>query len=140
MKKRILALTAALCLLFALVLTGCGGKQSLEDYFNSDAMQKLVSATAEQYEAQGIGVEVYASGDELHYDFTVNGLETTEEDRATYAETLQPVLDESASSFVDTASQIKNAVTNDEVVVVVTYLDGSGNELISQSYSSNDAA
>jgi hypothetical protein len=139
MKKRILTLTAAVCLLLTLVLSACGGKPTLEEYFNSDAMQTIVSATAEQYEAQGIGVEMYASGDELHYDFTINGLETTEADRETYAQALQETLDASGDSFVDTAAQIKDAVTNEAVTVVVTYLDGAGNELVSQSYSSADA-
>ena len=33
MKKRIVSLMAAVCLLFTVVLSGCGGKPTLEDYF-----------------------------------------------------------------------------------------------------------
>lgn len=115
------------------------GLASLEDYFNSDDMQSVIASTVEQYEAQGMGVKMYAQGDELRYEFTINDLETTEDDRAVYAETLQAGLEATADTFRSMAAQMKDAVSNNEVIVVVTYLDGAGNELFSQSYSSNDA-
>ena len=128
MKKRILSLAAASCLL--LILAACGGGDApqeespsgapaseapvqesapaqdssglptLEDYFNSDAMQELVDATAAQYGEEGTSAAMYAES---------------------------------------TAAELKSMVSNEEVVVVVTFMDGAGNVLYSQSFSSNDA-
>ena len=82
---------------------------------------------------------MYAEGDELRYVFTMTDVETTEDERAVLAEALKASTEASADSFIDTAKQAKEVVTNDEVIVVVTYMDGAGNELYSQSFSSADA-
>ncbi len=112
---------------------------TLEDYFNSDVMQAMVNAAKEQYSEDGIEAEMYAEGDELRYVFTMTDVETTEDERAVLAEALKASTEASAESFIDTAVQAKEVVTNDEVIVVVTYMDGAGNELYSQSFSSADA-
>ena len=167
MKKRILSLAAASCLL--LILAACGGGDApqeespsgapaseapvqesapaqdssglptLEDYFNSDAMQELVDATAAQYGEEGTSAAMYAEGNELRYDFTIDSLETSEEERAVYAEALQSSTEAGADAYRSTAAELKSMVSNEEVVVVVTFLDGAGNVLYSQSFSSNDA-
>lgn len=139
MKKRIAPLLAVMCLLFALVFSGCSGKPTLEDYFNSDAMQTMLDTVTQQYEAQGMGVNIFAQGDEMHYEFTLKDVETTEEDRSTYTQQLQAGMDSNASTFEGIADDVKDAVSNDNVVVVVTYLDGAGNELLTQSYSADAA-
>ena len=112
---------------------------TLEDYFNSDVMQAMVNAAKEQYSEEGIEAEMYAEGDELRYVFTMTDVETTEDERAVLAEALKASTEASADSFIDTAKQAKEVVTNDEVIVVITYYDGAGNELYSQSFSSADA-
>lgn len=112
---------------------------SLEDYFNSNIMQTVISATKEQYASQGISSDMYAEGDELHYDFTLSDIETTEEDRAALSESLKSSMEANADAFLNTAVQAKAAVSNENVVVVVSYFDGAGNELYSQSFSSADA-
>lgn len=166
MKKRIVSMAAVVCL--ALSLSACGGGgdtadntaqettgqtetsdtadtadtaegMTLEDYFNSDVMQAMVNAAKEQYSEEGIEAEMYAEGDELRYVFTMTDVETTEDERAVLAEALKASTESSAESFIDTAVQAKEVVTNDEVIVVVTYMDGAGNELYSQSFSSADA-
>lgn len=113
---------------------------TLEDYFNSDAMQTLVNSTKEQYAQEDINAEMYAEGDELRYEFTINTLVgLSEEERAIFSDTLKTSMDASASSFQDTATQAKKVVSNEEVMVVVTYYDGDGNVLYTQSFSSADA-
>lgn len=138
MKKRIASLAMAICLVLsiAVTLSACGGKPTLEEYFNSDAMQTLISAAVEQYETQGIGCSVTASGDELRYDFSID-LETTEEERALYAETLEAQMPADYQEFIDEAKEIKDAVSNETVTVVVTYYDANDNVLYTQSYSSD---
>lgn len=115
------------------------GESDLENYVNSDAMQTVFDTLKEQYESQGITTEIYAEGNELRYEFTMNDLETTEEDRELYEQILKESLEGNEDAFIDTAVQAKEAVSNDVVVVVVTYLDGAGNVLYTQSYSSEDA-
>ena len=112
---------------------------TLEEFFNSEIMQTVIDAAKEQYEGQGISTEMYAEGNELRYEFTVDDLETTEEDRAVLAETLQATTEAAADSFLSTASQAKDAVSNEEVVVVITYKDGAGNVLSTKSFSSAHA-
>lgn len=162
MKKRIFALCAAACLAFS--ITACGGGSdtqdaatdsteqtaeteesadsglpSLEEYFNSDAMQSMVDAAKEQYEEEGISAELYAEGDELRYDFTMTDIVTTEEERPALAEALQTSTEANADSYINTATEAKAAVSNDTVTVVLTFMDGEGNVLYTQSFSSEDA-
>ena len=64
-KKRILSLTLTICLALSMMLTlSACGKKNLEEYFNTDTMQKLVTSSVEQYESQGMELKMYAEGDE----------------------------------------------------------------------------
>ena len=130
MKKRILSLAMAACLALSMMLTlSACGKKNLEEYFNTDTMQKLVTSSVEQYESQGM---------ELHYDLTLTTIETTDDDRSVYAEALEAGLAETAQTFVDAAKDVQKSVSNETVLVVVTYFDAAGVELASQSFSSAD--
>lgn len=112
---------------------------TLEDYFNSDAMQALVESTKEQYEEQGITAAMYAEGDELKYDFTVNTMTgLSEEELAAFSDALAASMESAASTFQDTADQAKEVVTNDTVTVVVSYFDGDGNVLYTQSFTAGE--
>ena len=135
-KKRILSLTLTICLALSMMLTlSACGKKNLEEYFNTDTMQKLV---VEQYESQGMELKMYAEGDELHYDLTLTTIETTDDDRSMYAEALEAGLAETAQTFVDAAKDVQKSVSNETVLVVVTYFDAAGVELASQSFFSAD--
>ena len=112
---------------------------TLEDYFNSDAMQALVESTKEQYEEQGITAAMYAEGDELKYDFTVTTMTgLSEEELAAFSDALAASMESAASTFQDTADQAKEVVTNDTVTVVVSYFDGDGNVLYTQSFTAGE--
>ncbi len=45
---------------------------------------------------------------------------------------------ETAQTFVDAAKDVQKSVSNETVLVVVTYFDAAGVELASQSFSSAD--
>ena len=64
--------------------------------------------------------------------------ETTDDDRSVYAEALEAGLAETAQTFVDAAKDVQKSVSNETVLVVVTYFDAAGVELASQSFSSAD--
>ena len=89
-------------------------------------MQKLVASSVEQYESQGMELKMYAEGDELHYDLTLTTIETTDDDRSVYAEALEAGLAETAQTFVDAAKDVQKSVSNETVLVVVTYFDAAG--------------
>ena len=134
MKKRILSLAMAACLALSMMLTlSACGKKNLEEYFNTDTMQKLVTSSVAQYESQGMELKMYAEGDELHYDLTLTTIETTDDDRSVYAEALEAGLAETAQTFVDAAKDVQKSVSNETGLVVVTYFDAAGVE-----YPTND--
>lgn len=99
----------------------------------------MVTAAKEQYEEEGISAKLYAEGDELHYDFTINDVVTTEEERPALAEALQASTEANANSYMNTATEAKAAGSNDTVTVVLTFIDGEGNVLYTQSFSSENA-
>ncbi|MFR4560492.1 MAG: hypothetical protein ACLT5P_04240 [Flavonifractor plautii] len=53
---------------------------------------------------------------------------------AVYAEALEAGLAETAQTFVDAAKDVQKSVSNETVLVVVTYFDAAGVELASQSF------
>ena len=165
MKKRLIALLTMMCV--ALSLAACGGSAtqeettsettaetttseetsgsdlpSLEESFAADGeeVQTMLDAMQAQYEAQGISVELYAEGDEMHYDFTIDNVVATEDTRAELTEALKAGTEASAASYYDLAKTVKESVSNDVVIVVLTFLDGEGNELYTQSFSSAEEA
>lgn len=137
MKKRIVSLVMAICLTLSLMvaMSACGGKPTLEEYYNSDEMQALISTAVEQYSAQGIDCGMSASGDELHYDFALT-TPISEDERSYYEEALATELENNGQSFVDAADEVKAAVSNETVTVVVTYYDADGGVLATKSYTS----
>ena len=165
MKKRIFALLTMVCL--AVSLAACGGSAtqeettsdttaetttssdasdsdllSLEESFAADGeeVQSMLDAMQAQYEDQGISVKLYAEGDEMHYDFTIDSVVTTEETRPELTEALKAGTEASAISYYELAKTVKESVSNDVVIVVLTFFDGEGNELYTQSFSSAEEA
>ena len=111
---------------------------SLEESFAADGeeVQSMLDAMQAQYEDQGISVKLYAEGDEMHYDFTIDSVVTTEETRPELTEALKAGTEASAISYYELAKTVKESVSNDVVIVVLTFFDGEGNELYTQSFSS----
>lgn len=111
---------------------------SLEESFAADGeeVQSMLDAMQAQYEDQGISVKLYAEGDEMHYDFTIDSVVTTEETRPELTEALKAGTEASATSYYELAKTVKESVSNDVVIVVLTFFDGEGNELYTQSFSS----
>ena len=113
---------------------------TLEEFMSSDLMQTTLDTAISQYEEEGFEVALYAEGDQLHFDFTVTSLlETTEEERALYADVLKGTMESAGTTFNAVASQVKDSVSNEVVEVVISYLDGAGNVIYSVTYSSADA-
>ncbi len=165
MKKRLIALLTMMCVAVSLAACGGGAAQeettsdttaetttseetsgsdllSLEESFEADGeeVQSMLDAMQAQYEDQGISVKLYAEGDEMHYDFTIDNVVTTEETRSELTEALKAGTEASAASYYELAKTVKADVSNDVVIVVLTFFDGEGNELYTQSFSSAEEA
>ena len=165
MKKRLIALLTMMCVAVSLAACGGGSAQeettsdttaetttseetsgsdllSLEESFEADGeeVQSMLDAMQAQYEDQGISVKLYAEGDEMHYDFTIDNVVTTEETRSELTEALKAGTEASAASYYELAKTVKADVSNDVVIVVLTFFDGEGNELYTQSFSSAEEA
>lgn len=112
---------------------------TLEDYFNSEEMQAVIQAAIESYGDQGVKAEMYAEGDNLMYNFTMEDITLTDEEIASYSETLKESTAASADQYRQTASQAKDVVTNDEVNVVLTFMDAEGKVIYTETFSSADA-
>lgn len=169
MKKRIFALLTMVCLAVSLAACGGSATQeettsdttaeittssdasdsdllSLVEFFAADGeevqsmLDAMLDAMQAQYEDQGISVKLYAEGDEMHYNFTIDSVVTTEETRPELTEALKAGTEASATSYYELAKTVKESVSNDVVIVVLTFFDGEGNELYTQSFSSAEEA
>ncbi len=169
MKKRIFALLTMVCLAVSLAACGGSATQeettsdttaetttssdasdsdllSLVEFFAADGeevqsmLDAMLDAMLAQYEDQGISVKLYAEGDEMHYNFTIDSVVTTEETRPELTEALKAGTEASATSYYELAKTVKESVSNDVVIVVLTFFDGEGNELYTQSFSSAEEA
>ena len=169
MKKRIFALLTMVCLAVSLAACGGSATQeettsdttaetttssdasdsdllSLVEFFAADGeevqsmLDAMLDAMQAQYEDQGISVKLYAEGDEMHYDFTIDSVVTTEETSPELTEALKAGTEASATSYYELAKTVKESVSNDVVIVVLTFFDGEGNELYTQSFSSAEEA
>ena len=139
-KKRAVSLILVVCLAISMMvtMTACG-KKSLEDYMNSSAMQKVVDAYTAQYEGQGMGMKMYAEGDDLHMDVIMNDVVSpSSEEMEMYKTYLEEAMNGESSTFVDMANQMKDACSNSTINVVVTYLASDGTtELYSESFAAD---
>ena len=169
MKKRIFALLTMVCLAVSLAACGGSATQeettsdttaetttssdasdsdllSLVEFFAADGeevqsmLDAMLDAMLAQYEDLGISVKLYAEGDEMHYNFTIDSVVTTEETRPELTEALKAGTEASATSYYELAKTVKESVSNDVVIVVLTFFDGEGNELYTQSFSSAEEA
>jgi len=169
MKKRIFALLTMVCLAVSLAACGGSATQeettsdttaetttssdasdsdllSLVEFFAADGeevqsmLDAMLDAMQAQYEDQDISVKLYAEGDEMHYNFTIDSVVTTEETRPELTEALKAGTEASATSYYELAKTVKESVSNDVVIVVLTFFDGEGNELYTQSFSSAEEA
>ena len=108
---------------------------TLDDFVKSDIMQEQLETQIAALEGTGISADVYADGDTLVYDFTI-------EDEAVASvmdkATLDSSLQSQASTFEGVAAMLPAAIENIEnPAVVVRYLDPAGAEITSMEFTAN---
>ncbi len=130
---RILAgLLAIACLL---ALGACGKSATVEDFVNSDAMQKqLETLKSSLGDEQALAIDLKGEDNKLIYTFTYPE-ELSEEDISLMKDALESALDSMSGTFEEIASSLKKAVNVENPVVVVTYVTKDGTEIYSKEFS-----
>ena len=131
--KKIITLVATIMLLAAstLILAGCGGSTTLEEYINgdSDAQQEL--SDLESSLGEGGSVTIKDNNIQLIYKYS----QTYDEATIT---ALKPQLEKSMnsmeSSFQGMVDKMKEESGIDDVSMTIIYQDANGTELYSNTY------
>ena len=104
-----------------------GGKfASMEDYVNSDIVQSQIADSIE-----GMGMEIQADGNKLIYIYTYETQMPTD----SLASILESALESQKSTFQSVASTLKSIVDVENPVVVVSYRNADGSEIVSQEFA-----
>ena len=125
---------AIMVVAITLSMAGCNNTITVQDYIESDAFKTEMETLKEQFEGQGISVDVSAKDNALIYSYTLEQ-ELSEEDLELYQQTL-----EAASSTLDTTlkqvyDEMVKAVSDDSTVsVTMEYKDAAGTEIASFTY------
>ena len=134
--KKVLSMVMSAIMVIAITLSmsGCNTTVTVQDYIESDAFKTEMETVKEQFEGQGISVEVSAKDNALIYSYTLEQ-ELSEEDLALYQQTLEA----SASTLDVTLKQVYDemvkAVTDDSSVsVTMEYKDAAGTEIATFTY------
>lgn len=134
--KKVLSMVMCAIMVVAITLSmaGCNNTITVQDYIESDAFKTEMETLKEQFEGQGISVDVSAKDNALIYSYTLEQ-ELSEEDLELYQQTL-----EAASSTLDTTlkqvyDEMVKAVSDDSSVsVTMEYKDAAGTEIASFTY------
>ena len=134
--KKVLSMVMCAIMVVAITLSmaGCNNTITVQDYIESEAFKTEMETLKEQFEGQGISVDVSAKDNALIYSYTLEQ-ELSEEDLELYQQTL-----EAASSTLDTTlkqvyDEMVKAVSDDSTVsVTMEYKDAAGTEIASFTY------
>ena len=134
--KKVLSMVMCAIMVVAITLSmaGCNNTITVQDYIESDAFKTEMETLKEQFEGQGISVDVSAKDNALIYSYTLEQ-ELSEEDLELYQQTL-----EAASSTLDTTlkqvyDEMVKAVSDDSTVsVTMEDKDAAGTEIASFTY------
>ena len=143
--RKMLLLMCAMTLAFA--LTACGGSgddaddtaagkfASIQEFIDSDMMQKELATQLESLEGTGISMELTAEDNKLIYNFKIDDPDLS---AVMDTATLESTLDSQASTFESVAGVLPAAIDIENPVIVVRYLDSDGNELASREFAPSD--
>lgn len=111
-----------------------GKFESLEDFVNSDIMQQQLETQFASLEGTGMSIELTADDNKLIYNLTI---EDPDLSAAMDASALESYLDSQAATFEAIAATLPASVDVENPVVVVRYLDYTGEEIASREFAAN---
>lgn len=125
--KKIIALVAVTVM--GLSMIACGKKyKSVEAYVNSDEVQDVLKSLEGQM--SGLNIDITADGDKMVYTYTYEDLEKQDG----MAEAIESEMEKEASTFQDTANEIKKVVDAKNPSVVIEYVDKNGETIYSKEF------
>lgn len=115
--------------------TAAGKFASIQEFIDSDMMQKELATQLESLEETGISMELTAEDNKLIYNFKIDDPDLS---AVMDTATLESTLDSQASTFESVAGVLPAAIDIENPVIVVRYLDSDGNELASREFAPSD--
>lgn len=129
--KRILtgSLILSLILAMAIMFTGCGGPETLEEYVNSDSEAK---ETIDSMSTSGMSIDI--TDNTVTYTYTYD--QTFDQEIIDQmAPEMEKTMNSMSSTFEGVASTLEEGSGIDGIVVKVVYLDAAGTEIYSAEYT-----
>ena len=108
---------------------GAAQFSSMKEYVESKDVQDMVTTLNESLKDAGMVLTITGEDNKMIYTYKLN-VESNDDTK----KTLQDGLTEQADTFKTAAASLKNYVQLDNPVVVVTYQDKDGKEIISQEF------
>ena len=115
-------------------VTADGKFKSLEGFVNSDIMQQQLETQFASLEGTGMSIELTADDNKLIYNLTI---EDPDLSAAMDASALESYLDSQTATFEAIAAALPASVDVENPVVVVRYLDYTGEEIASREFAAN---
>ena len=115
--------------------TAAGKFASIQEFIDSDMMQKELATQLESLEGTGSSMELTAEDNKLIYNFKIDDPDLS---AVMDTATLESTLDSQASTFESVAGVLPAAIDIENPVIVVRYLDSDGNELASREFAPSD--
>lgn len=112
---------------------GLGKYDSVADYANSDLLQNQIASVKESLAESGMDLDVTGEDNKLIYTYAYAELIQTDG----LADALASSLDAQADAFKSVAESLKDAVDEENPVVVVRYMDANGDEIYSQEFAAD---
>ncbi len=133
MKKSLKMVVCACLLVLAMGLTACGGGKfsSIKEYLESDEVQSQLDEVMKQVQGSGMEMTVTAEDNKLVYTYKFTDMDKTDG----MAEQLESGVEAQASTFTQTATELKSVVDVDNPIVTVTYVDRNGVVIYTRDFS-----
>ncbi len=109
---------------------GAAQFSSMKEYAESKKVQDSVTTLNESLKDAGMVLSITGEGDKLIYTYKMNG-EITDDIKK---EIQEDIFTAQADTFKTVAASLKSEVQSDNPIVVVTYQDKDGKEVISQEF------
>ncbi len=106
------------------------GKPTLEDYLNNASVQAQFDSLKQSLSGNGMNIDIKAEGDSLIYIYQFEDMEKSDE----LAASLESEIAKQDTTFQTTADSLKPSVSNENLKVVIRYIDKNGAEIFSKEY------
>lgn len=126
--KKIIALAAVAVM--GLSMIACGKYKSVEAYVKSDEVQEIIDSMESQATSMGMSFEVTADGDKMVYTYKYDDIEKQDG----MAESLESAMNQQASTFQESANELKKVVSAKNPSVVIEYVDSKGELIYSKEF------